>query len=713
MNRAPVRVSSAERITALLRPRSIAVVGASAREDAFGQRLLAAILSWRYSGAVYPVNPRYPALQGLACYPSLADLPAPVDCVAFAVSDERIEAALAEAAAAGARAGVIFGRCYEAVAPGRPGKPERLTALAREAGLAICGINCMGFVNFLDGLKVTGNPPGIDDRPGGIGLLSHSGSSWSGTVGNQRQLAFSYCVSVGQETTTSLADYLHFLVAQPETRAIGCILETVRDPENFLAALAAAERAGIPIAALKLGRSEQGRRFALAHSGAISGRDAVYQAVFDRHNVSRCSSLDELTDTLELLACERKPTTDALGAVTDSGGERQLLVDLAEDVGCRIAELSPRTAAKLEAVLDPGMTPVNPVDSYGDGRTLLAECLEPIAADEAVGLAALATNLVYGRPRTLAASLEAAQRVHASTPKPVVVLSHLHSSVARDTARQLRGMGIPVLMGTRTGLAAIRHFLSYHHRRAGGGTAAGPDPEFSAATVERWRRRLAGATAPLDAADSLALFADFGGPVVPGTVACSEAEALRAADGVGYPVVLKTAAPAVLHKTDLGGVLAGLHDRGALSAAYQRLASAHGPRVQVQRELPAGTEILLGMVGDPHFGPLMTLGLGGILVELLGDVVTFLPPVDEAEARAQLARLRGYPLLRGARGRPAVDLTELGRVISRFSWACVALGQELAAVDINPLIASRGGLAAVDALVIPRAAATEGVKHEL
>ncbi|MEE8545198.1 MAG: acetate--CoA ligase family protein [Alphaproteobacteria bacterium] len=689
-------------VARLLRPESIAVVGASARPGSFGASLLDALAGWDFGGAVHAVNPRYDEIAGYPCYATVAAIPEPVDCVIMAVADDRVEGLFAEAAAAGARAAVLFGRCYEPSAPGRARLTERLGAIAREAGMAVCGSNSMGFMNFVDRLRVCGHAPPIPALEGGIGVISHSGSSWSGLVGSQRQLRFNYAVSAGEEIATTMADYLAFLIARPETRVIGCVLETVRDPEAFLAALELADKRDIPVVALKLGRSELGARFALAHSGAIAGSDAAYRAVFERHNVCAVDTLDELADTLELFSRGRAPPGDGLGVVTDSGAERQLIVDLAAPTGLRFAALAPATRAKLEAVLDPGFEPDNPVDSWGDGAYIFEDCLTIMAQDPDVGIVALAVNMVTGRPY-LYAQTAAAEAAHNATPKPIVAFGNLHSSICRDEAARLRELGIPVLMGTATALAAIAHFLAYHgRRRRGGVTAARPVPA-AAEVVERWRRRLAAAGgAPLDGAESLRLFADFGGPVVAGAVVEGEAEALAAAAGLGYPVVLKTAAPEVLHKSEVGGVALGLADAEALAGAYRDLAAAHGARALVQAQAPPGVEVLLGVVNHEPFGAMVTVALGGVLVELFEDQVTLVPPIAAEQALGALARLKGHALLRGYRGRPAADIGALARAIERLGVLAVALGPLITELDVNPVIVGPDGALAVDALVVPR-----------
>ena len=365
--------------------------------------------------------------------------------------------------------------------------------------MAVCGSNCMGFVNFVDGLKVSGNPPPIPERFGPVGLISHSGSTWSGFVGNQRELVFNYAISAGQEIATTMADYLGFLLEQPETRVVGCIMEALRDPERFLAAVEAADRQGVPVVVLKLGRSERGRTLALAHSGALTGSDSAYRAVFERRNVIVTQTPDELADTLELLSSPRRPSAAGIGIVTDSGGERELIVDLASDVGAPLADLTPETEARLTEVLDPGMTPDNPVDSYGDGRTLLQECLSVIADDPHVGIVALATNLVHGRAylQRCTAAIEA---VFNATEKPALVFGNLHSTISREAAAQLRAQGIPVLMGTTTALLAMKHLSDWQRPRAPTGAsrrvharsrqACWPSMRRPSAPVRRRRSRL-------------------------------------------------------------------------------------------------------------------------------------------------------------------------------------------------------------------------------
>ncbi len=686
-------------IQALLRPRSIAIVGASTREGSFGLRLANALTSGRYRGTVYPINPRYEEIAGHRCYPSLQALPAPPDCAAFAVSDELVEAALADAAAAGVRGAVLFGRAYEPPGNGLS-RVERLAAIARNAGMAVCGNNCMGFFNTVDGIKMSANPPLMAETAGNVGLVSHSGSTWSGLLGNQRDLVFNYAISAGQEIATTMAEYIEFLLAAPETRVIACLMETVRAPERFLAAIAQADRQGVPVVVLKLGRTERGRCFALAHSGALAGSDAAYGAIFARHNVIRVYTPDELLDTVELLRSPRRPGAGGIGIVTDSGGERELIVDLATDIGAPLAEITPATGARLVDILDPGMEPQNPVDSYGDGRMLLEECLGALADDPAVAVVALATNLVHGRDYARASSA-AIEHAFAATTKPTLVFGNIHSALSREEATRLRALGIPVLMGTATALSAMRHLIDW---QCGRDTPRFEPPASLTRQVLDEARAIArtqSAGDALPAEESLRLLELFGIVTSLSAFTADLATTVDAAERIGFPVVLKTAAPDILHKTDAGGVFLGLADRAAVADAYVRIAAACGVPVQVQAQAQTGTEMLLGMTNDPQFGPMVTVGLGGIFTEILADAVTFQPPIDAATARRLIGRLKGSRLLHGYRGRAPADMDALATAIERVSVLCATIGPLFSAIDVNPVIAGPAGAVAVDALFLP------------
>lgn len=698
-------------VATMLRAQSIAVVGASGKTGTFGHNVVSHLIETGYGGQIHPVNPRYDEIEGLPCYAEIDRIPAPVDCAILAVADNRLEAALEAAAASGARSAVIFGTAIEEEQAGPAPLTDRLAAIARSTGMAMCGGNCMGFLNLVDNVMVGGWPYRPPPKRGHIGLITHSGSSYSGFALSGRQLRMSHMISSGQELATSAADYLEFLLTDDETRVVGCILETMRDPERFLAALEAADKKGVPVVILKLGRSERGKAMARAHSGALAGSDAAYRAVFERYNVVGVESLDEMVNTLELFACGRSPTSDRIALMTDSGGERTMIVDLAAEMGIGWADLSDTTTRILADTLDAGLAPVNPLDVWGTGHEherIALTCFQALADDPEVGQLVFAANMPSGRA-LLHAWGRVAESVHHASDKPVMMLGNISTAFDREEAARLRGVGLPVLLGTVPGLQAIKATIEWRRRRERGEAGAADLTAQTVASPEmvaRWRERLGSADGPLDTAESLALVADFGLPTAGARIVETEADLRVALGSLRHPLAMKTLAVGIDHKFDAGGVVLGIEDEGAALRAWRDLTARLGPRVLVQEMAAPGVEIFMGMTVDPEFGPLVTVGLGGVFVEVMKDVVTFLPPVDAAQAVGYLKQLKGFPLLDGARGRPRVDLAALGAAIAAFAGMGRALGDSLSELDVNPIISGAQGAVAVDALVVPHAKET-------
>ena len=698
-------------LAALLEPRSLAVVGASARPGSFGDQLVGQLLAGGYRGTVHLVNPRYREVAGRPCHPSLADLPGPVDLAVLAVPNAALEAQLTAAAEAGIPAAAIFASCADPdpSPPNRASLVERLRSIALEAGMVVCGGNGMGFFNLEQSLRVCGYPEPADLPAGPVAVVTHSGSVFSALLHNRRGLRFNLVVSAGNELVTSTAAYLDHALELPTTRVVALFLETVREPAAFRAALAKAAARAIPVVALKVGRGQAARAMVAAHSGALAGEDGAYQALFDAYGVAQVATLDELADTCELLAGRRAPP-GGLAAIGDSGGERAHLLDLAERLRVPFAAISEATRQRLAAVLEPGLPPTNPLDAWGTGNDadqIFATCIRALLDDPAT--AALALNLdLTTEPTPDTSYTGLALAAAASTPKPVAVLANLASAAEPVDAATLRAAGVPVLEGTATGLSALGHLLAYRDFLADPPPASGLTDAGSRSpgrtTLDRWRARLAEVGRPLDEAEGLALLGDWGVPVVAAEVATSLEEAVAAAGRVGWPVALKTAAPGVAHKSDIGGVLLGLDGPDRLAAAYADLAGRLGPRVLVAAMAGPGVELALGVVDDAQFGPLVMVAAGGVLVEVLRDRRFALPPVGHRQALAVLDRLAVRPLLDGVRGAPPADLDAVADAIVSLSALALDLGPSLAALDVNPLIAGPGGCVAVDALVVARSA---------
>jgi acetate---CoA ligase (ADP-forming) len=673
-----------EGVAVMLGARSVAVVGASAKHDSFGERMI--IEARRSSARFHLVNPRYDRIGDIACAPTLADLDEAVDLVLLGVPDAALIDQLKSAAAAGTRSAVLFGAAV--------GLRDDVAAIASRAGMAVCGAGCMGFVNNALGVRALGYLEPDPLPTGGVALVTHSGSAFSTLLRARRGFGYRLAVSSGQEIVTDTADYVEYALKDPETRVVALMMESPRAVPRLRSVLLRAAEADVPVIILPVGGSPTGRAMVAAHSGALAGEEAAWQAFCAAVGAVRVRDLAEFADTIELFSSGRRAagTTNAIATVHDSGAERALTADLAHELGVRYATLSADTVRAIGDMLDDGLVATNPLDLWGTGadtRVLFRDCLRAIVDDPAVAATALAVDLVTEFDGDTAYE-EAVLDVSAESSAPLAVLASVPSAIDRHTAERLRGNGIPVLEGTRSGLAALDHLAGWPLQ------VDDAEAELDTKRMDRWRAALV-AWAPEMAFD---LLADYGVPVAAPRVANSLAEAMSAATEVGFPVAMKTLAAE--HKSDVGGVVLGVADQDALRAEYAALAGRLGPAVTVQPMVPAGVEVSIGVVRDESFGPLLVIAAGGTLVELLADRVLAVPPVSHGTALRLLDGLRIKALLAGWRGAPAADTAALAAAIVGFSQLAMELGGCVNAVEANPVIASPAGAMAVDALVYPR-----------
>lgn len=675
----------------LLKPKSIAVIGASSKPGNMGGRIVAALRSTGYEGSVYAIHPRAEPVVGAQAFAKVSDIPGGAEFAALCVPDHALASSLEALAFDGVGGFFIPSRAYDRELASQSTIPDRLSAIARAGGLAICGHNCMGFVNVREKLTMTFSAPAMDAAPGGVCIVSQSGSTWSGIVGSQRDVAFDTVVSAGGEVATGIADYVEYFLAQPETRVIGLVVETIREPERFIAALQQAEKRGVPVVGLFVGLSDVGARFTAAHSGGLSSPRHVLDAISRQHGLIVTQNLDEFLDCLEVFRTPRVPSGNLAAIVSDSGGERQLIADVSTRAGLNLATFRPATVQALADVLDPGMVVGNPIDCYGDGQLLMAETGQIAARDEDVGLVAVGTNLVHGR-KFLEDTSNACIAISEATDKPVVVFGNISTTVSRDGARRLRELGIPVLMGTETACYAAAQFLAWHGRRAEKGAE---EPKSAGKSVPAWSAAMLETLKP---EDTFSLLADLGLPIAPFAVADDAASAAREAARLGYPVVLKTANPAIAHKTEMGGVKVNLRDGGEVLGAYDEVARDCGSRVILQPFTPGDFEIIVGMYRDPRFGVVLTVGLGGIFTEILKDSVSLLPPVSRGDLEAALRTLRGRAVLEGARGKAGVPIDALYDVVKKVSEIALR-NPGITGLDLNPIIVRNGQMTVVDTLI--------------
>jgi acyl-CoA synthetase (NDP forming) len=689
----------AHRLDPLLRPRSIAVVGATEREGTVGRNTIENLLKGGFEGPLYAVNPGRAAVCGLPCFPSLAALPVPVEHVLFAVSDERLEAALDEAIAHGARAATIMSSLVLAE-DREPLLRDRVLATIRAAGLVVCGANGMGFYNFIDGIWGCGFRTRMHARGGNVAYISHSGSGMCGIVDSEERIDFNLVVSTGQELAVSMDEYLDFALDLPSTRVVGLFMETARNPEGLMRAFAKAEARRIPVVALKVGRTELSAKLTVSHTGAIAGADAVYNALFDRFGVQRVHDMDELATALILFAQPHPIGAGSLVSIHDSGGERQLLIDLAADARVPLAELTPATTRTLEAQLDPGLPAVNPLDAWSKGgpdyHVGMQQCFSALMTDPHAALGAVIHDRIAGGG-IQASYLDYLRAGHRASGKPAMLVSNRQGTGADPQVVAAAREGFPVIDGVGPFLRGVRALFDFRDHQARG---RGAPPAAPAGAVERWRARLQDGR-ELDEHDALRLLADFGLPANAGRIVESEQAALAAAHDLGYPLALKTAVPGIAHKSDRNGVRLGITDDAALAAAWRDLSSRIGPRALLSPMVTApGVELLLGLVHDLQFGPVVLIGAGGVHVEALADAVHALPPFDAAEARRLLGHLGIAPLLASRRHRSPLAVDTFCEAAARFSALAAGLGELLAEMDLNPVIVHADGCTIVDALIV-------------
>lgn len=675
---------SGSAVAAMLGARSVALVGASARLDSLGARMI--IEARRSSARMHLVNPRYSEIDGIPCAPALADLDEQVDLVLLGVPDSALIEQLEAAAAAGVRGAVLFG--------GAHGMRDKVAGIATEAGMALCGAGCMGFVNNAIGLRALGYLEPDPLPAGGISLVTHSGSAFSTLLRSHRGFGFRLAVSSGQEIVTGTADYVEYALADPGTEVLALLLETPRQVPRLRRALLRAAEQGVPVIVLPVGGSPTGRAMVAAHSGALAGEDAAWRAFCDSVGAVQVSDVAEFADTIELFAAGRRPRggLGAIATVHDSGAERALTADVAHALGVEFADLSPHTVDAIADLLDDGLTAANPLDVWGTGadtRKLFRACLRVLSDEPAVAVTALAVDLVTEYDGDTAYA-DAVLDVAAGTSAPLAVLASVPSAVDPAAAERLRGNGVPVLEGTRSGLAALGHLARWPQ----------PVEELAVTVDEHRQRRWLDRLAAWDPALAFDLLGDYGVPVVATRSARTIGGVLAAGDDIGYPVVLKTLGAE--HKSDVGGVALGVDGPNALRRAYDDMAVRLGPDVTVQGMVGSGVEVSVGIVRDAAFGPLLVVAAGGTLVELLADRAVAVPPVSPKRALELIGMLRVGKLLAGWRGAAPADVPALARAIAAFSTIALELGDAVDAVEANPLVVTGTGAVAVDALIHPR-----------
>jgi acyl-CoA synthetase (NDP forming) len=697
----------------LLEPRSIALLGASDRPSARSRAIHSTLAILGYTGDIYPINPRYETVGGLRCHPSLADLPQEPDVVAFCIGQADVLQHLEQAAVRGARAAVVYeGGFAERGEAGRA-LQSRIVGLCREASIALCGPNCMGVLNPVHRSSVYKQAVRDPQRlAGNVGLVSQSGSVCIGLLTDVRRFGFSHVVSSGNEAVVTTVDYLEALIDDPHTRVIALFMESVQQPERFVAALDRAAACGKPVVVLKVGRNARTAQAIQSHTGGLAGSSRVFSEVLRAHRAIEVFDLDEFAEVIAACQAIRWPAGRRLAVVTASGGQAELALDVASAFGCDLAPIDEALRARLEALIGPVPGDGNPLDAWGSGDFQATFPQAMRVLDESGRFDAIvmcmdgADGQPIGNPARVLDFAQVLVEAARDSRTPCYGLNLRPGIVSTAQAALLAGAGLALLGGSRQGLGALDRLARW---MAPAGNPKIPVPGLADGLFAELERVPGRPT--INEFDAKRVLAAADLPVARERRVATLDEAEAAARDIGYPVVLKVVSDAIAHKTELGLVQVDLRDAPGLRAAWERLlrrVPPVGPGVPehaflVQEMVRGGLEVFVGIHRDPNFGLVIAFGLGGILVEVLDDTALRPLPLRDGEAAALVRQIRGAALLDGVRGGAPLDVPALIDCIEVLADLAVDAGEALSAIDLNPIIVLPAGQGCriVDALIVP------------
>ena len=685
----------------MFRPKSVAILGASTNENKIGGRPLRYLKHYEFDGPIYPINPNYPEVQGLKAYKSILDVAGGVDLALIALPAAAVLQAIRECAEKGVKAVVIFSSGFaETGDDGRAAQLE-MRRIAADAGMRIVGPNCMGIAAFdhkmiiTFGVSMMNLPPEL----GPVSIVSQSGAfgSVAYAEARQRHLGVRLWATTGNESDVSVADCLNFYVEDPETKVILMYFEASRDGANLMAGLEAAKKARKPVVTMKVGSSDVGAEAALSHTNSLAGSDSVVDTVLAKYNAYRAYTMDEFFDIGYAFTSGLFPAGNRVGIVTISGGVGILMSDYAVKLGLDVARLPEAAQAKIKEVI-PFAGTRNPVDVTGQAvnqQEIIEHCLnimiEEGGYDVIVVYFAGMTSMEFLRKTGLT-------RVREKHPAAAIVLSVVMDEEAWKVFDDLNFLVIPD--PTR----AVRAAAALIQMGQGYAKAELPAPPALPAPVH------VPAEMPNEV-EAKRILAKAGIPVVDERLATATEAAGNAAAEIGFPVAMKLVSTDILHKSEIGGVLLNVADEAAARDGYDTLIAraktaqpdAKVDGVVVAPMISGGVETILGVKVDPAFGPVVLFGLGGIFVEVLGDVTQRLAPFGVEEAHEMMREVKGFPLLDGARGAAPADLDALAEALARLSVFAHENAERIESIDINPfLVLPKGqGAYAVDALIVP------------
>lgn len=695
----------------LLKPKSIALIGASKQPMSIGATLAQNLFSAGFDGPVMPVNPKYRVIEGVITYPDVASLPETPELAVISTPAESVPTLIQELGARGTRAAIIISAGFGE--GGEPhGKELRQAALdaAKPHLLRILGPNCLGLMVPEVGLNASfapGNP-----IPGRLAFVAQSGAMVTSVLDWARSggIGFSYLVSLGDMSDVDFADMIDYLANDAKTQAILLYIEQVAHPRKFMSAARAAARMK-PVIVVKGGRYAEAARAVASHTGALAGNDAVYDAVFRRSGMLRVTSLEDLFAAVETLAMTRVPQGDRLAILTNGGGMGVLATDALIARGGHLAELSQETLVKLDAILPKTWSRGNPIDIVGDAPpSRYADALRELMKDRGVDAV-----LVLNCPTAVAAGIAPAQAVidaRGDQSRPSLLTSWVGGDAQRQAGQLLARHGIATYHTPERAVAAFMHIVDYRRNQEALMETPPSVPEAFTPDLERARTPITAALAEgcdwLLETEAKEVLAAYGVPVIAPRIAKAPWEAAAIAAEIGGPVALKILSPDITHKSDVGGVVLDLAGPAAVRDATERLQETfvkHHPEARLfgftvapMVRRPGAYELIVGLALDPQFGPVVLFGHGGTEVEVVNDKALGLPALNMHLALEMMSRTRIYRLLKGYRGMPSVDLDAIALSLIKIAQAAID-HPEIVELDINPLLADEFGVLALDARI--------------
>lgn len=699
-------VHEVQAVSHFLKPRSIAIIGASNRSR-WSNTVFTNLVDGGYSGQIHLVNPKGGVVHGVPALSSCAEIGTGIDLGIIMVPGAAVPEVLGDLINVGTKSAMILTSGFAETGVEGTKLQNRAATIAREGGLRLLGPNSLGYVNFIDKIWAWGSPVRAPSKSGGVAIISQSGATayFFSTLAHQQDVGLSHIVATGNEIDFDCCSFMEYFIDDPKTHSIALFIESVREPKRFIQAAERALRAAKPIVVLKVGASDVTAKSAAAHTGALVGDDRVFDGICRQFGITRVGSLEELLATADIMGQTGVLPPGGLALVSNSGGICEIAADAASAHGIDLPELSPATANKLGTMLPSYATPHNPLDLTGGIDP--AQCENLIRALGDQPNVAVVLCPYYEIPTSQDQRSERLTQLHDhlsrglnGIPVPGILVSYTNTNVNDLSRSIIAEFEAPYMAcGLDRAIAGLAGAFRWSEKQRDFTSSRRHSlPEHDRANAER----------PCSEGEALSFLARQGVPVVSTTLALNEEEAMTAARRIGDRVVLKIASPDIAHKSDIGGVVLNIEGDEAVATAYNKVVAAarsQMPDAYIEGVLVApmrqrGIEVFAGVSRDSQWGSVLAVGMGGIWVEIFQDVALRLLPVEIDEVRRMLLELRGASLFMGQRGIPAANLDTLAAAIAAIGNAALSLGSDLAALDVNPLWVHGDQVEALDALFI-------------